>query len=132
MRRAARAVEVMQRDIRDIELERGIGGHARGHQILDDFMLRIDGDRMAGEFGQRDASALAFERQLEAVMQRAFGLHPLAETGFVQQVHRALFEHARANRRFDVAAAARFEHDGFDAAQDAADVTAAGPPGPRR
>ena len=88
-------------DVRHAELQRTVGGDARGDQVLDDFVLRVDRDRMAGQLGQRDAAALPFERQFETVVQRAFGLHPRAEARFVEQVHRALFEHAGADRRFD-------------------------------
>src|SRR5947199_6098163 len=57
----------------------------------------------------------AGEAQLDAVMKRALPQHPLAHAGFDQQIDRVLLEHAGAQRRFDVGAAARFEHDRFDA-----------------
>jgi len=80
-------------------------------------VLRVDGDGFAREAREIDAAALAFEREFEAVMQRAFGLHALADTRFGQHVHRALLEHAGANGRFDLLAATQLEHDRVDPAQ---------------
>jgi hypothetical protein len=48
-------------------------------------------------------------------MQGPFGFHPLADTGFGQEVGRALFQYAGSDRRLDPFALARLEHDGFDA-----------------
>ena len=105
-------------DLRNLgALLRAVGRYACGDQILDDFVLCVDGDRMAGEFGQRDAPALSFEGEFETVMHRAFDLHPCAESGFVKQVHGALFENAGTDGGFDFAAAACLEHDRFDTAK---------------
>ena len=51
------------------------------------------------------------EGELDTVVQRAFLAHALADAGLVQDVHAALLQHAGADRRFDLGAAARFEHD---------------------
>ena len=111
------AFYVVQRRIGDVEPDFALRRQARRDQILDDLMLRIDGDRAAGQRGQIDAVTLTVERQLDAVMQRAFGLHALAEAGRDQDVHRVLFQHAGADSRFDIGARAGFQHHGFDALQ---------------
>jgi hypothetical protein len=80
-------------------------------------VLGVDGDGLAGQLGEVDAVAAAVEGQLETVVQGAFGAHALADAGLVQDVHRALFEHAGADRGFDLGPGARFEHDRFDALQ---------------
>jgi hypothetical protein len=72
---------------------------------------------VAGKAGQVDAPPLAFESQFETMMQRAFRLHPRAHAGFSEQIHRALLEHTCSDGRFDLLAAARFQHDGLDAAK---------------
>jgi hypothetical protein len=42
--------------------------------------------------------AAAVEAQLDAVMNQAFAAHAIADPSFVEQIHRALFENARADR----------------------------------
>ncbi len=107
----------MQRHLAHFEAQVAAGRHARGHQVDDDFVLRVDRDRVAGQFLQVDAVALAAEGQFEAVVQRPFAPHALADAGLVQDIHAALLEHAGADGRLDVGAAARFQHDRFDALQ---------------
>ncbi len=107
----------MQRRLRHAETQCPAGSQARCDQILDDFVLRVDRDRMAGKSGQVDTAPLAFESQFKTVMQRPFGLHARADTCLGEQVHRALFEDAGADGGFDLFASARFEYDRVDAAQ---------------
>ena len=57
------------------------------------------------------------KRRITPSCAHALAAHALADAGFVQQVDRALLEHAGAQRRLDFLAAARLEHDRFDAAQ---------------
>ena len=60
---------------------------------------------------------LAVEAQLDAVVDEALGVHPLADADLVHQVHRALLEHAGAHALLDVLAVARLEDHGLDAPQ---------------
>src|SRR5262249_47380855 len=49
------------------------------------------------------------------MMHESFAHHALADAAFAQQIDRALFEHARAQRRLDFASAARLQNDGRNA-----------------
>jgi hypothetical protein len=53
--------------------------------------------------------------QREAAVQQAMGMHALADTGFVHQLDRALFQHTGADAAEHIVGAALFEHDGVDA-----------------
>ena len=60
---------------------------------------------------------LAREPQLDAVVDEPLAPQPLADADLVQQVDRALLQHARADPLLDVLAAPVLEHDGVDARQ---------------
>ncbi|SOT45893.1 hypothetical protein F01_550053 [Burkholderia cenocepacia] len=107
----------MNRDIRDTKQDRAARSNASRHQILDDFVLRIDGDGPPGQRLEVDAPPLSVEREFKAVMQRTFRLHSFTDTGRFKQVHRPLLEYTRPDRRFDLLASAGFEHDGLDTFQ---------------
>ena len=103
-------------DVLDLVEQRAAGGEAGVGQVGDDLLLPIDGDRRAtGELGQVDAVADAVEAQLEALVHEPLALEPLAQPGGLEQVDRALLEHAGAHALLDVVAAARLEHDRLDA-----------------
>src|SRR5207237_10554462 len=51
------------------------------------------------------------------LVHRPLALQAVAETHLDEQVHRALFEHAGADRRLDLGPASRFEDDRFDPPQ---------------
>ncbi len=111
-----RSVKVVDADVAGLEEDLTTGRQPRRDEILDDLMLRINGNcASACESAEIDAMAAAAEAQLDAVMGEAELLQPLADAGFNQQVDGALFEQAGANPLFDVLAAASFEHDGLDA-----------------
>ena len=57
---------------------------------------------------------LAVELQVDAVVDDALAVHPLADAGFAQQLDRPLLEHARADPLLDVLAAAVLEDDALD------------------
>ncbi len=59
--------------------------------------------------------AAAGEAQFDAVVDRALALHAFAKAERAKQVDGALLEHAGANRRLDIGAAAVVEHDRLDA-----------------
>src|SRR5437764_8749615 len=61
--------------------------------------------------------ALAFEAQLDAVMDQALAVHALGHAHLAQQVHRALLQHAGPNAGFDVRARTVLEDHRLDALQ---------------
>src|SRR3990170_7103273 len=61
-----RGVQVVTRDVLYAEQQRAAGGQARGDQVLDHLVLRVDGDGAAGELGERDAVAASGEAQIDA------------------------------------------------------------------
>src|SRR5208282_3449518 len=86
----------------------------RSDQILDDFVLSVDGYRTAaGQPAQIDTMSTPAEAQLDPVMDQPQTLHPLADAGFIEQVDGALLEQAGANSLLDIFAAASLEHDGL-------------------
>jgi hypothetical protein len=90
----------------------------RRGQVLDDLVLRVEGDGLpAGERVQIDAVALAREAEEDPLVHRSFALHAVADAHLGEQMHRALLQHAGADRRFDLGPASRFEDDRFDLAQ---------------
>ncbi len=106
----------MDGDLVRLENNLAAGRQPRRDQILDDFVLSVDGDRAAsGQPAQIDTMATAAEAQFDAVMRQPETPHPLADAGFIHQVDGALLEQAGANPLLDVLAAASLEHDGFDA-----------------
>ncbi len=112
------AVEVVDGDAGGLEEQRRAAREARLDQILDDLGLAVDDDRAAaGELAQRNAVPLAVELQLDAVVHESLAPHALADACPVEQVDRALLEHAGADALLHVLAAARLEHDGLDALQ---------------
>jgi hypothetical protein len=60
---------------------------------------------------------LASETQLDAIVDQAFGSHPVANPHFGQQVASALLEHAGSNPLLDILPAAVLDHNGIDSLQ---------------
>ena len=113
-----RSVEVVDADVAGLENNLTAGCEPRRDQILDDFVLGVDGNRAAsGQTAQIDAMAATAKAQLDTVMGQTEALEPLADTSFNQQVDGALLEQAGANPLFDILAAASLEHDGLDSGE---------------
>jgi hypothetical protein len=93
----------------------GKGSGSGVDQVFRDLGLAVDGHPLAGERAEVDAVALAGEAQLDAVVHQADPMHPLADLGRIEQVDRALLEHARADLPLDVCPAAAFQDDRVDA-----------------
>ena len=55
------------------------------------------------------------QAEVDAAMHKPVGVHARAEAELVEQVDRALLEHAGANARANVLGAALLDHDGIDA-----------------
>ena len=91
---------------------------ARLDEIFHHLMLRVDRNRTpAGQLVHVDAVALPVKAQLDAVMDQPFAAHALTHSGRVQQIHSALFKHARADALLHARARLRLDYDGFYAFQ---------------
>jgi hypothetical protein len=111
-----RGLELVERDVSDVEEEQRAAFEPRFDEVLDHLGLPVDDDRPpAGELAERDAVALAVELKLDAVVDDALALEPLSHARLPQQVDRSLLEHAGADAPLDVVAAAALEHDRLDA-----------------
>ncbi len=112
------SLQVVNADGFRLEKRRHAGSESRGNQILDHFMLRVNGDRFAaGELGEVDAVTGTIEAQLHSRVNEAFPLQARADARFHQQIDGALLKHARANALLDIFLRARFEHDRMNALQ---------------
>ena len=86
------------------------------NQVFDHLLLAIDGDGApAAQLRQRNAVTLAFEAQLDAVVDQSLAQQAFARASLDQQIDRALLEDTRTHALFDVVASARFEDNGLDA-----------------
>ncbi len=113
--RGLRRIEFVHADVANLEENLPACVQPGADQIFDHLVLSIDRDRAtAGELMEVDVMVTPAEAQVEAVMNEAFALQPLADTRLDQQVNRALFEHPRADALFDMLLAAGLEHDGLD------------------
>ena len=89
---------------------------ARGDHVFHDLVLAIDGDApAAGQARKVDAVPGAGKADLDAVVDEALALEPLAQPGLDQDIDAALLEHAGADATFDIVAAAILHDDGIDA-----------------
>src|SRR6185436_9758829 len=100
-----------------LEQDLPAGAQARRDQVLDHFLLAVDGDASsAGEVTQRDAVAPSLEAQLDAVVDHALAEESLTDAAAGEQVDRAMLQHSGAHAVLDVSAAVTFENDGLDPA----------------
>jgi hypothetical protein len=108
-------LELAQADVIDLEEQRHIAGEPRGDEILHDLRLAVDDDRVpVAQLRQRHVVTLAVELQVDAVVDDALAVHPLADTRFTQQLDSPLLEHAGADSVLDVLTATGFEDHAFD------------------
>ena len=99
-----------------VELDRAVGVQPCLDQVLDDFLLPVDGDRApARERREVDAVTAPAEAELDAVMHEALARESVADAGALQQLDRRMLEHARADPMLDVVAASVLDDDGLDA-----------------
>jgi hypothetical protein len=78
-------------------------------------VLAVDHHVLANEIGKIDAMVRAAEAHDDPRVQHAFAPHALADAGIVQQLLRAVFQHAGADTVLDIRAGTRFEYDRLDA-----------------
>ncbi len=111
------ALEVVDGDVVDLEVERQPCVEPRGDQILDDLGLPVDHDSPPpGQLAQREMVALAGELQVDAVVRDALARKPLPHACTFEHVDRRLLEHSGADPVLDVVAAPVLEHDRLDSA----------------
>ena len=108
-------LEVLDADVVHLEEQRAPGLEPRRDQILDDLGLAVDVDRLAaGELAHVDPVALAVELQLDARVDEALAAQALPDACVGEEVDDALLEHAGADARLDVLAAAVLEDHRLD------------------
>ncbi len=87
-------------------------------EVLDDFVLGIDGDSFSSrQILKIDAMAVSLEAQLDSVVDHAFAFQSVADSGFDEEVDRALLQNAGADTFLNIATTAIFNHHGFDSLQ---------------
>jgi len=113
-------VDGVELDVGGFEEKRMIGGDTfsqmGGDEVLDDFMLGVDGDALAvGEFAEVDAMAAIVEAEFDAAVFETVALEAVGDAEFVHELDGGVFEEAGADAVFDVGAGVEFEDDGVDA-----------------
>jgi hypothetical protein len=99
------------------KIQRRAVPEARTNQILDDLLLRINGDGFAHQLLKIDAMALPVKAQLDAFVFQTFAFQALAHSGIAQDVNRTLFEYPGPDPCFHIFAGLAFQHDRLDALQ---------------
>jgi hypothetical protein len=113
-----RCVQSMQADVANFEMNLPVGVQPRLYQILDNLLLRVNGDGSPGsEILKIDAMPATAETELDPVMDQPLLLQARAHPGFDHQIHRALLQHARAHPLLNVMASVRFKNYRLDALQ---------------
>ena len=108
------ALEVVHRDVGDLEVDRNAALAQRRDLVLDDLLLAVDRDLPAGEPEHVDVEGALAEAQVHAGVVEALAGEPVADADGVQQVDRVLLEQAGTDAVLDVLAAAVLEHDAVD------------------
>src|SRR6516162_7870443 len=82
-------LEGVQFDVGGFKENGMAGGQAGGDEILDDLVLRVDGDALARrQFAKIDTMALAVEAEFDAAMLEAFAAETLADSELMHQLNR--------------------------------------------
>ena len=81
------------------------------HQIFGDLGLAVDHDGLAGQLLEREAVTYAVDTNLHALVDEAVGVHPRADAGLVQEIHRDLFDDAGAHAAEHVLRGLPFKDD---------------------
>ena len=86
------------------------------HEVFGDFGLAVDHHGLAGQLFERQAMARAVDADLHAVVDETVGMHPGADAGLVQQIHRDLFDDAGAHAAKHMVGGLPLQDDVLDAA----------------
>ena len=109
-------LEVVQRHVRDLEVEGQTRLEAKADQVLDELGLAVDHDRPpVGEVAQRDPVAFARELELDPVVDEPLPLQALTSACLHEEVDDRLLDDPCTDARLDVLAAPVFEDHRVDA-----------------
>ena len=105
----------MRQHIGDLEVKLTPGGLTGEVEILLDQRLAVGHELQTGVLLDVDEEVVAAgPGDAGAVVDLALGVHPGADPGVAQEVHRPPLQHAGADAAEDVLAALAFEHDAVD------------------
>src|SRR5215210_159780 len=108
-------VDVVQRDVVDLEEQRAAGVQPGRDQVLDHLLLAVDRDRPPlGELLEGDPVALAVEAELDALVDETLAVKPVGEAKLGEQIDCALLEDARPDPLLHVFPTAVLEHHALD------------------
>ncbi len=111
-------VEVPQAHDRCLEEDLPSGAEACRVEVLDDLLLAVHHDvPPTRQVVEVDAVSAPAEAELDAVVDRPLPVHPLPKARLPQELRRAVLQDAGADRRFDLFAASKLDHDRFDPLQ---------------
>ena len=110
-------VDVLGRDVGDLEQQRRAAVQLRLDQVLGDLGLAVDPDGAPAQLREVQLVPGAGVLQVDAAVLEALALQPVADAGLGQRVDGVLLEDAGADARLDVVAGPVLEHDGVDALQ---------------
>src|SRR5262249_12485154 len=94
---------------------RSARGGTSVHEIFGDFGLAVDHDGLAGQLFERQPMTRPVDADLHALMDETIGMHARADTGFIQQIHRDLFDNAGAHAAEYVVGGLSLQDDIVDA-----------------
>ena len=109
------AVEIVHADAVDLEQKRPAVGKPACHQILHHLLLAVDGDALVDQRLEIDAVQLAVDADIDAAVQNAFALHPIADAHVDEQIGGPVLDQSGADAVLDVIAAAVLDDDAVDA-----------------
>ena len=125
-------VDVLGRDVGDLEQQRRAAVQLRLDQVLGDLGLAVDPDRAAAQRREVQLVPGARVLQVDAAVLEALAVQPVADAGVDERVDGVLLEDAGADAGLDVVPRPVLQDDVVDALQRAGAATAAGRPGRRR
>ena len=109
-------LDIVHADVVHLEQGPPAGREPEPDEILHQLLLPVDHDRApAGQLGKVDAVPAPVEAQLDAAMDEPFAAHALSRAALLEDVHRALLQHARAHAVLDVVPAPCLDDDRLDA-----------------
>ena len=109
------AGQVVNTDICHLEQDPTAIGEPTRDQILQYFLLAVDGDALADQIAEADVVQRPAEGEIDPVVEHCFALHAAADPGLDQEIARPLLDQTGADATLDVVAAAVLEHDRIDA-----------------
>ena len=92
----------MNRDVRDVELDRPAPLKQRGDHVLDNLLLGVDRDVAPRQLGDRDVQRPPPAAQVDAVVLEPLLREPLTNAKLVHEIDRVLLQQARPDSVLDV------------------------------